>query len=328
MSKKHHYLPQFYLKGFVGQSEKLYYCNKKYDTYRETATAGIYYQNNLNNIDVGIEEQIDLENDFFLDKDNCYALAFKEMREKYAYNITVMPSQIKKEIIEFVLGLYWRVPGGYEHVVELIDNEGLLTGSLHLYNNANDQYCKDEDIPEILSDIKTNSEIQKAFMTIFYEENIRKHDWSKLEDKFFIWETSKPMIIGDIPYVPIKSECRRGKILDEFVIPLDRNHLLVYALDKPTFLEENLYQIINVSVIDGASEKISCNDLEFLKKEMLFAKDRIQRLNKLGISNVRQYIAGVMSYQSKFKTFEEFKTWHIAQDFTKAIKDFFDNDGL
>lgn len=48
MSKKHHYLPQFYLKGFVGQSEKLYYCNKKYDTYRETATAGIYYQNNLN----------------------------------------------------------------------------------------------------------------------------------------------------------------------------------------------------------------------------------------------------------------------------------------
>lgn len=64
MSIKHHYLPQFYLKGFVSKDEKLHYCRKQYETYRDCSTAGIYYENNLNNIDFGEYGQIDLENDF------------------------------------------------------------------------------------------------------------------------------------------------------------------------------------------------------------------------------------------------------------------------
>ena len=53
MSIKHHYLPQFYLKGFVNKDEKLHYCRKQYETYRENSTAGMYYENNLNNIELG-----------------------------------------------------------------------------------------------------------------------------------------------------------------------------------------------------------------------------------------------------------------------------------
>ena len=62
MSRKHHYLPQFYLKGFVGEGEKMYYCKKKYDTYRGISTAGIYYANDLNNVDFGQYGIYDLEN--------------------------------------------------------------------------------------------------------------------------------------------------------------------------------------------------------------------------------------------------------------------------
>ncbi len=173
------------------------------------------------------------------------------------------------------------MPNGLEHVSELIENEGLLTGELQLYNSETNEYCRDEDVPHIISDIKSKIENQKAFMTIFYEENVLKHDWSKIHEKFLIWETNKPMLIGDIPYVPIKSECKRGKILEEFVFPLDRNHLLIYAQEKPNYLEVHLYQTIILSIIDGASEKIACNDLEYLKNEMKFARNRIERLKLL-----------------------------------------------
>lgn len=328
MSIKHHYLPQFYLKGFVNKDEKLHYCRKQYETYRDSSTAGIYYENNLNNIDFGKYGQIDLEKDFFFEKDNRYALAFSDMRNKYGYDINAMPLQTKADIVEFVLGLYWRVPKGYSHVNELIDNDGLLTGDLQLYNSKTNKYCKDEDIPDIISDIKSKIENQKAIMPQFYVENVRKHDWQMLNDKFYIWETSKPMIIGDIPYIPIKSECKRGKILEEFIIPLDRNHLLVYALDKPTFFEENLYQAINLSIIDGASEKISCNDIDFLKNEMKFAKNRIERLKILGIENASQYLALFLRFQSRFETFEDFTKWHSACNFTNASKTFFYLKGL
>ena len=156
-------------------------------------------------------------------------------------------------------------------------NLGVDTGSKHagfaVYSNSKILY---QSQLELRDDIKSKIENQKAFMPIFYEENVLKHDWSKIHEKFLIWETNKPMLIGDIPYVPIKSECKRGKILEEFVFPLDRNHLLIYAQEKPNYLEVHLYQTIILSIIDGASEKIACNDLEYLKNEMKFAKKRIE----------------------------------------------------
>lgn len=330
MSLNHHYLPQFYLNGFLDEGEKLHYCRKQYDSYKDVYPAGIYYQKGLNNIDLGSYGFIDMETDFFQEKDNRYAQAFSDMRDKYAYDIDIMPAQTKADIVEFVLGLYWRVPDGLKHVSELIENEGLLTGELQLYNSETNEYCKDEDVPQIVSDIKSKVENQKAFMPIFYEENVHKHDWSKIQEKFLIWKTDKPMLIGDIPYVPIKSECKRGKILEEFVFPLDKKHLLIYALDKPNYLEAHLYHIIVLSIIDGASKKIVCNDLEYLKNEMKFARNRIERLKLLSnIKNVSQLLAPFMKELCvKFPTYEEFVTWHTSHHFENEGEDFFAQFGL
>jgi len=330
MSRNHHYLPQFYLNGFVDDGEKLHFCRKQYDTYRDVYPSGIYYQKDLNNIDLSPYGQIDLEKDFFQEKDNCYAQAFADMRNKYAYDIDAMPAQTKADIVEFVLGLYWRVPGGYDHVFELIDKDGLLTGDLQLINTETNEPCRDEDVPKIIDDIKSKPENKKAFMPIFYEENVRKHDWSKLHDKFFIWETNRPMLIGDIPFVPIKSECKRGKILEEFVFPLDKNHLLIYALDKPNYLEANLYHMILLSIIDGASEKIVCNDLEYLKSEIKFARNRIERVKILKkVDCISELLAPFMKEISlKFPTYEDFVDWHTSNNYEHAGKEFFSQFGL
>lgn len=329
MSMNHHYLPQFYLNGFVDEGEKLYYCRKQYDTYKDSYPAGIYYQKGLNNIDLGSYGNFDLEKEFFLEKDNRYAQAFADMRNKYDYDVNIIPAQTKADIVEFVLGLYWRVPNGLEHVSELIENEGLLTGELRLYNSEKNEYYKDEDVPQIVSDIKSRIENQKVFMSFFYNENVHKHDWSKIHDKFKIWETNKPMLIGDIPYVPIKSECRRGKILEEFVFPLDRNHLLIYALEQPNFLDLHLYQTIVLSIIDGASEKIACNDLEFLKKEMKFARNRIQRFKLLNIKNISQLLAPYMKVLcNKYSTYDELVAWNNSHHFDCIGEKFFAQLGL
>ncbi len=79
------------------------------------------------------------------------------MRNKYAYDICAMPAQTKADIVEFVLGLYWRTPGGYDHVADLIENDGLLTGDLHLYNKKTNQYLSDENIPDFVANIKSNT---------------------------------------------------------------------------------------------------------------------------------------------------------------------------
>lgn len=316
MSSKHHYLPQFYLNGFVNENEKLHSCRKAFSTFKEFPTAGIYYQHDLNNIDLGTVGFIDLEEDFFLPRDNEYSRAFNEMQNIYNYDIDSIPLQVKATIVEFVLGLYWRVPGGLEHVKELIDTDGLLTGDLQLCHNETKHIYTDDEIPSIISDIKSKEENLKVFMTFFYEENIRKHDWSMLNEKFGIYETNTPLLIGDIPFIPLKSENRRGKILEEFIIPLDRNHLLIYASEKPSFLEQNLFHLINMCIIDGASERISCNDKVHLQKEMIFVEQKISDFKEIGINHIKeQLLSPLIKFQSNFKKFEDFSEYHKSHHF-------------
>lgn len=314
MNGNHHYLPQFYLNGFVGEKEKLYYCRKQYDTYRDVYPSGIYYKRGLNDIDFGEKGNFDLERDFFFERDNRYGQAFNDMREKYHYRINEMPLQVKADIVEFVLGLWWRVPGGLQHVIDLFEDEGFVNPYVdsegHIYYN--------DDVPNIIELMRKDERYQKILLPNVYCENIEMHNWLELYDKFFIYETWEPLLIGDIPYVPIKTQNRRGKILEEFMIPLDKNHILIYAHKKPSFLEAILLYHFDLCVIYGASEKIVCSDLMYLKEKMEMFKSKIERYKELGIDGIKdKLLAPLLELQSQFDTYTDFEKYYKNTDHSK-----------
>lgn len=311
MNDNHHFLPIFFLNGFRGNNKKLTYFRKEYGSFRESAPAGIFYKPGLNDVDLGEHGYIDLENEFFREKDDSYAKAFNAIRDVYHYDLKSTPLQVKADIVEYVLGLYWRVPGGLQHVVDVIETEGLLNGSLGLINKETGHLYADEEIPYIISDIKNKVENQKVFMTYFYEENVRKHNWDKLNEKFLIYQTTEPMIIGDIPYVPLKTENRLGYILDEFIIPLDYNHILIYSQKHPPFLETNVLYLFYQCIIDGVSEKIACNDKDYLKEMIEQSKtlhDRACIIEKT--MKKEEALAKIIEFESQFDNFDAFAKYH------------------
>ena len=101
-------------------------------------------------MDLGEHGYIDLENELFREKDDRYVKAFNAIRDVYHYDLKSTPLQVKADIVEFVLGLYWRVPGGLQHVVDVI----LLNGSLGLINKETGHLYADEQIPHVINDIK------------------------------------------------------------------------------------------------------------------------------------------------------------------------------
>ena len=314
MNGNHHYLPQFYLNGFIGENEKLYYCRKQYITYKDVYPSGIYYKKGLNDVDLGEKGYFDLENDFFMEKDNRYSQAFNDMREKYHYDMNKMPLQVKADIVEFVLGLWWRVPGGLQHVIDLFEHEGIVNPYIdpmgHVYYN--------DDVPNIIELMQKDDSYQKILMPTVYNENIAMHNWFEIEEKFFIFETFEPLLIGDIPYVPIKTDNKRGKILEEFMIPLDKNHILIYAKKRPSFLYANLLYHFDVCVVYGASERIVCSDLLYLKEKMDMFEPIIKRFHKLGIDIIKdKLLAPLVEFQSHFDTFEDFETYYKNTDHSK-----------
>lgn len=311
MNDKHHFLPVFYLNGFKGNNKKLIYFKKEYGSFRETAPAGIFYKPGLNDVDLGEHGYIDLENEFFREKDDRYAKAFIAIRDVYHYDPDATPLQVKADIVEFVLGLYWRVPGGLQHVIDVIETEGLLKRSLKLRNNETGNLYTDEEIPQIINDIKNKEENQKVFMTYFYEENVRKHNWDKLHEKFLIYQTTEPMLIGDIPYVPLKTENRLGCILDEFMIPLDQNHILIYAQKHPLFLETNVLYLFYQCIIDGVSEKIATSDKDYLKEMIEQSKtlhDRTSVIEKT--MKKEEALRKFIEFESFFDNFDTFSDYY------------------
>ena len=252
-----------------------------------------------------------LENEFFREKDDRYAKAFNAIRDVYHYDLNATPLQVKADIVEFVLGLYWRVPGGLQHVISVIETEGLLKGSLELHNKETGGVYTDKEIPHIINDIKNKVENQKAFMTYFYEENVLKHNWDKLNEKFFIYETTEPMLIGDIPYVPLKSENRLGYILDEFMIPLDQNHILMYTQKHPPFLETNVLYLFYQCIIDGVSEKIASSDKDYLKEMIEQSRtlhDRTCAIEKT--MKKEEALAKIIEFESQYDNFDAFAKYY------------------
>ena len=317
MNGNHHYLPQFYLNGFTGENERLYYCRKDYNTYRYTYPSGIYYKKGLNDIDLGEKGYFDLENDFFLKRDDRYGQAFKEMSEKYHYEINKIPLQVKADIVEFVLGLWWRVPGGLQHVIDLIEHEGIITP---YYDKESHHVYYNKDVPSIIELMRKDHRYQKVLMPMVYEENINMHNWFELNDKFFIYETYEPLLIGDIPYVPLKTENKRGRILDEFMIPLDKNHILIYSKQHPKFLESNLFHFFLVCIVEGASKKIVCCDLEYLKSEITFAKEKMEGFHKLGISSIKdEMLAPLLEFESQYESFDKFKQFMDNKEYMNFV---------
>ena len=316
---KHHYLPIFYLNGFINEDENVFYAfNKQFGKIKWFYPSGLFYEEGLNDLDFGEYGFFCWEDNFFRTKDDAYGKSFFDMKEKYDYDINSMPLQIKADIVEFVLGLYWRVPGRWQRILDLIEHDGLLTGDLQLYNKQTGIVYSDMDIPDILADIKSDVRNLKALMPIFYEENIRKHNWNNLNEKFRIYETYEPMLIGDIPYVPLMTENRRGKILDEFMIPLDRNHILIYSNKHPVFLENNLLYSFFLSIIDGASNRIVCSNRSYLEEKVNQAKIVAEKYNEMGLGSVKDLLLHpLLEFQSQFKSFAEFKRYYDRNDFKK-----------
>lgn len=188
----------------------------------------------------------------------------------------------------------------------------MLASTFQLVNEETGIAYYDGDIPEILERIKNCDETKKVFKLIFDTENRAAYEWDKLEERFHLIETNIPLIIGDIPFVPLRTSNKRGKILEEFIFPLTANKLLVYADRQhiPMFIETNVHHLFCSCVIEN-SERVACNNKLFL--ESIMNKHADVKVTEGFMSRdivSYDYLAKLLMFESCFKTIEELGNWY------------------
>lgn len=121
---KHHYIPQFFIRGFAG-ADKWYHCYDKQTARINpiSSSKGMFYEKDRYTITAGTVTDNSIEKVVYKHyDDNLHPTHIKELQSK-----PVTPDLLTKEyvrtLIDFALVLYWRIPES-DKLYEKVFNEG------------------------------------------------------------------------------------------------------------------------------------------------------------------------------------------------------------
>lgn len=305
-SKKHHYLPVFYLKGFTDTDGKLWV----YDKLRDTIEAGfdpksIFFQNHLNNYKFEGKVHFTLEESIFSDLDDKASFIFHKIRNLKIEQDNQINWEEKFELIIFLSRLYWRLPFTDHIFVDLIKKEGLCNKHFGFKINGEVEFLHDNDILSIKEQFLIDKEIQKISKHTVPLSNASIEEVYSLGQKwnlFYITLEGTQFITGDNPFLINNSNLRLDNIFNELIFPICKNKILILSEKAPSFIEGNLVGYINQSILNQA-ERFVASDNENQLNEI---RETYLRLSRQGIESVKAHDTfDLLKHQASFKTYKD-----------------------
>jgi hypothetical protein len=228
-SKDHHYLPQFYLKGFANTDGQFYI----YDCIRKRIKSGTYYpashfyEPKRNTVSFKGTEN-DLVEQAYSVKDNRHSklLKFIQSCEK--------PPDLTREQLtvlqEFVADLFWRIPRTDEYYKNEFSKNPLFTKTFRIQNVNTGQVIDDEISRKLLSSeafIKSVRVMAYATSILASDKSFDFHNWRiTYSPNGFNFCSDNPIIFKD--------DSAKDIFDTDFIIPLTKSHLLIRTLNtKP-----------------------------------------------------------------------------------------------
>ena len=120
-SKKHHYLPRYYLKGFTNSDNRFFVFDKRKERIFTSNPNTAFFENNLNTVTFPKGDSSDFLEDAYTEIENQSWESLDKIRES-TYN-TPIELLDKMHLFLFLLFLYWRLPSNIAYVEKLSEKE-------------------------------------------------------------------------------------------------------------------------------------------------------------------------------------------------------------
>ncbi len=228
-SRRHHYLPEFYLKGFIGESGKVFVYDIQESRFksREFSPKQIFFEWNRNSV------VIDGESDDFIERlysnwDNKLSRTFKKLCEQSGPVHYDYFDQFA--LMVFVSLLYWRLPEfdkEHKSLISQILNEDLL---VKIYESSTGGLAS----KEFHDEVRKRPGFHEAYQLVQPIADYLSIDVAKRVNDWKIYyavEKRLLHLVGDNPLI-----CRTAvtkNVLDtELVIPLSNDQILFYTKGK------------------------------------------------------------------------------------------------
>lgn len=305
-SKKHHYLPVFYLKGFADENQQLFVYDKVRNEILEGQNPNSkFYENHLNNFRDKGKVLISLEERMFTPGDTRVSPLFSRFRIIKNYEFSAIE---KVELLHFLSQLYWRSPETHEKYIELIKKEGFSNKYFKVSKDG--KQLEDEEIPEIVDKLLNDSESQKIFKHIIPLTNGSIEESKKLFDKWKVIDLTNDqakLITGDNPFLINNTDFRIDNVFEEMIFPLCKNKVLILSDKSPDFFDSIALANINILILHQSKRFIASENRNHLES-VIENYNYFKSLNLLDQMQTGTF--GIIHLQSQFKNYNDYLKYY------------------
>jgi Protein of unknown function (DUF4238) len=257
-SRRHHYIPKFYLDGFT--NGKTYYLfDKKTEKINISSPINSYNERDRNAGYIKDEKSVLLE-DMYSFMEGQVSPHFELIRN--AKNLSELNEDILHSLQRFIAFMYWRVPQHDEEVEELINKMTFEDIGIDLV----DKQGKSGLITELETQFKSVDLFRKMYRLFLPILSLRKpFNRTIFENWRFYDRPNVNQFISDNPVV-IKEFKDHGSLTEEFIFPISGNKFIVSTFfNKPVSLPPIFAMKFDMLLLQQASRFVSCNSKQYLE---------------------------------------------------------------
>jgi hypothetical protein len=290
-SKRHHYIPRFYIKNFCNTKGSIYINDKddssNYNNISVKYPKKIFFEWNRNTFEVNGEKSTVIENIYgdIEDKIAPHLESLVNSNGSGGYT-QVIDVVILRNLIYLGYLTKWRLPINDDYVNQI--NSEVTFDDLNIFARIEtDIFSLNNAWPETIA-----SELKRLlFPTLLFN---RKEDYSKVFKNTFIISFPEPLFITDNPFVELTID--KEKEFPSFIFPLSSNLLLVYCdfIDKKEFVDilsksdsydkylKYLYNCVQITLMWHGLKYIGCEDKDYLEYYLSVVSELSDKISEKG----------------------------------------------
>jgi hypothetical protein len=267
-SRKHHYLPVFYLKGFTDEKGKLAVYNKLKDEFIENCEpSSFFFEKDLNNVRIEGQKTLSLEDEHFMDLDSRAASFLHRYLKNEIITDEYEQAEFRFELAWFIIQLYWRIPNSNKRYKELLEKSGMSTQFFDIKSKTDGSSAPPEMLEKLQALILQNDEMGKLFKLAYpltmgtsgeLMEVMKKATDYSLTEEFAV-------LTGDSPFLSRIRQPSIYNMLGDFLFPAGSKALILANDAKPTFVNNLLITNLNIWIIHQSERFVCGHNIDYLK---------------------------------------------------------------
>jgi hypothetical protein len=279
-SKKHHYLPQFYLRGFADANGSFIVYDKHLRLFRKSKPEHEFYEKFRNTVDFGGEDSLLVE-EMYSHLESSLAPAIASI-EKFDINQHNLTSDIIVRLKFFVETMRWRNPALDEIYSKLITRFSIDEFGLTVRGK------NEERNREIEREMMSHPAVQKTLRPLMATFGLRDisnqdHDISKWH---ILYQDGGFPIIGDFPII-FNPRTVADFVNNEFVMPLSAQRTVIFADVKPqTQLPYQFTIDKDLAMIHLAKRFVCCKHEDYLRFMVNYYYEHLDKIDDSLLENL------------------------------------------